>query len=119
MQLEMSEGTVSLLSAILVVALPLPLFTRGCALKGAALTVLERYEDAEKAYEDALALGPTDPNLHAALRQTREAFGSDPSFAPGPGPASTGPVRRVHPATALAPDDPMGALVARPLHLLC
>lgn len=97
MQPELAWATPPLLFEILVTECPC---TTCCTMQGAALTVLERYDDAEKAYMEGLALGPTDPSLHAALKETRATFGSDPSSAPGPSTAAPRPVRQVHPAIA-------------------
>ena len=99
MQPELAQATRRLFFEILVTERP---FTYCCPMQGAALTVLERYDDAEKAYMEALALGPTDPSLHAALKQARATFGSEPSSAPGPSTAASRPFRRVHPV--IAPD---------------
>lgn len=88
MQPAMVRATSTLLSGILVGE-----SASEAAAQGAALTVLERYDDAENAFTEALALGPTDPNLHASLRQTRAAVGSDHSHAPGPSAAPSRSVR--------------------------
>ena len=98
MQPEVAWAIPPLLFGMVVIERP---STTCCAMQGAALTVLERYDDAEKAYMEALALGPTDPSLHAALKQTRATFGSEPSSAPGPSTAASRPVRQVHSAIAL------------------
>ena len=66
-------------------------------LHGAALTLLERYEDAEEAFLGAVALRPMDPQLHAALREIRQACGAAPSTALAPSPASSSrPSRQGH-----------------------
>ena len=65
----------------------------GPVVQGAALTLLERYEDAETAFAEAIALDPENPQLQEALKDIREAFGTDPSFAPTPSSASSRPSR--------------------------
>ncbi len=65
----------------------------GPVVQGAALTVLERYEDAETAFAEAVALDPENPQLQEGLKDSREAFGTDPSFAPPPSSSSSRPSR--------------------------
>ena len=69
--------------------------------------VLERYEDADKAFTEAIALGPTDPRLHENVSRTKEAFGRDPSFAPGPSTTASRPSRQVFTPTASVPREPL------------
>ena len=65
----------------------------GPVVQGAALTVLERYEDAETAFAEAIALDPESPQLQEALKDIRDAFGADPSFTPTPSSSSSRPSR--------------------------
>jgi stress-induced-phosphoprotein 1 len=60
-------------------------WAKGYTRKGAALHALRRYEDAVKAYQDGLAIAPTDSGLVSGLKEVEKAMESAQASPAGGG----------------------------------